>query len=201
MSELERWDGSAEQVGRPHDTEQMEMVEAWGRAPHCSHDEGHVDHPGRLVCCCCGVVSGDPKWLDDCPHPKGGVIPLDDEGGDEFEFDGQDWWYVVDAMRHVLGLEDRRKCFACYTDTEGMGWQDCPEHGSQQVVGSGTTGGPDPWGTDQLACGHEVLDMLSERDKMALGCPDRKPDIVRVWSKSRLRDAVVVAAFNEAAGR
>ena len=35
----------------------------------------------------------------------------------------------------------------------------CPEHGDQAVVGYASTGGPDPYGVDKLACGHEVICM------------------------------------------
>lgn len=38
-------------------------------------------------------------------------------------------------------------------------FEDCPKHGDQRVVGQGTTGGPDPWSTDKLECGCEILDM------------------------------------------
>jgi len=33
----------------------------------------------------------------------------------------------------------------------------CPEHGEQAVVGYESTGGPDPYGVDKLACGDRVM--------------------------------------------
>ena len=45
------------------------------------------------------------------------------------------------------------------TDTT---WEDdetdtCPEHGKQDVIGYSSTNGPDPYGVNQLKCGHWVV--------------------------------------------
>lgn len=51
------------------------------------------------------------------------------------------------------GKNERRKKARSSDET----WEDCPSHGRQKVVGSGVCGAKeDPYGTDKLACGHEV---------------------------------------------
>lgn len=35
----------------------------------------------------------------------------------------------------------------------------CPNHGREDITGSHSTGGPDPWNVDELACGCDILDM------------------------------------------
>lgn len=42
-------------------------------------------------------------------------------------------------------------------DAEPSPTATCPEHGAQEVVGFGATRGPDPYGIDVLACGHDVI--------------------------------------------
>jgi hypothetical protein len=36
---------------------------------------------------------------------------------------------------------------------------ECPEHGIQQITGYSSTGGPDPYAVNELACGHNVICM------------------------------------------
>jgi len=50
--------------------------------------------------------------------------------------------------------------------------EDCPDHGCQRVLDTGTTGGSDPWSTDKLECGCEILDM---------GVGDEHVQVIRRW--------------------
>jgi len=38
-------------------------------------------------------------------------------------------------------------------------YDECPEHGLQEVTGYGSTQGPDPYAVNELACGHNVICM------------------------------------------
>lgn len=45
----------------------------------------------------------------------------------------------------------------CYDTDDSLDMTTCPEHGWQDVVGYESTGGPDPYAIDRLACGHRVM--------------------------------------------
>lgn len=49
-------------------------------------------------------------------------------------------------------------------DEEGL----CPTHGPQRVVGYGSTGGPDPYQVEKLACGHHVIAFGSEEEDLCI---------------------------------
>lgn len=46
-----------------------------------------------------------------------------------------------------------------YNDALAHPTAECPEHGTQDITGGSSTGGPDPYHIDHLACGHHVICM------------------------------------------
>lgn len=98
--------------------------------------------------------------------------------GDDRGFGPSEQDLVAELVGHLNGRCEEM-CPYCYDewrirrdDIEGVTLEDiatdrwyeesthdddeCPEHGRQEIVDYGSTGGPDPYAVQKLACGHAV---------------------------------------------
>jgi hypothetical protein len=75
---------------------------------------------------------------------------------------------------HALRQGERGYHEGCYAfPVEPEQLSVCPQHGEQKVVGYGEVGKVDPYGTEELACGHEVVCMGPGEPNVILGDPTK----------------------------
>lgn len=112
---------------------------------HTAPWENEEDHgpgcDGPLNCTCppeptCSTPEGNESVWIDTGGPESGPGPLEE------------------TTAHQHAIETLGRCPHCGEQGET---EECPEHGPQPVVGSGSFGPVhDPYGASKLACGHYV---------------------------------------------